>query len=305
MGISRKNKIAFLLLVLFGVVAVGLVFVFQDKISVLSPQGMIGEKQKDLLVFATFLLMAVVIPALVLPFWIVWKYHAANKKAKYSPEWDYNWILEAVWWGIPFVIILILGIITWRSCHDLDPFRPIVSEKQPMRIQVVALQWKWLFLYPDQGIATVNFIQFPEQTPINFEITSDAPMNSFWIPELGGQVYAMAGMRSKLHLIASKEGIYRGLSANFSGKGFAGMQFFAKSSNEEEFHNWVESVRSNAAILGQEEYRQLVLPSEYDPAVSYRLENIGLFDQIMMQYMTPTASMQSTIQENEHDLPGN
>ena len=283
----KKNKIAFLLLVLFGIVAIGLVWFYSNRIAVLNPQGMIGEKQRDLLVTSTLLMLIVVIPALVLPFGIVWKYRASNKRAKYTPNWDYHWVLESIWWGVPLVIILVLGVITWRSCHELDPFKPLDSEKQPVRIQAVALQWKWLFIYPDYQIATVNFIQFPEQTPINFEITADAPMNSFWIPELGGQVYAMSGMRSKLHLIANGPGIYQGASANFSGKGFAGMRFTAKSSSREEFDQWVASVKQSSNLLSLDQYKKLVSPSEYQPIALYNLGDSGLFDWIIMKYMMP------------------
>ena len=162
-------------------------------------------------------------------------------KAKHAPDWEHNYIAEYCWWGVPIVIIVILAVTTWKSSHDLNPFKPIESEKKPLAIQVVALHWKWLFIYPEQGIATVNFVQFPEKTPINFEITSDAPMNSFWIPQLGGQIYAMPAMRSKLHLIANEIGSFRGVSANISGKGFAGMTFTAKSSSEEDFDAWVQS----------------------------------------------------------------
>lgn len=283
----KKNKIAFFLLVLFGIVAIGLVWFYSDRIAVLNPQGMIGEKQRDLLMTSTLLMLIVVIPALVLPFVIVWKYRAGNKGAKYTPNWDYHWLIESIWWGVPLVIILVLGVITWRSCHELDPFKPLDSEKKPVRIQAVALQWKWLFIYPDYQIATVNFIQFPEQTPINFEITADAPMNSFWIPELGGQVYAMSGMRSKLHLIANGPGTYQGVSANFSGKGFAGMKFTAKSSSQEEFDQWIASVKQSSSLLSLDEYKKLVRPSEYQPVAMYTLADSGLFDWIIMRYMMP------------------
>ncbi len=144
----KRNKIAFFLLVLFGIVAIGLVWFYSDRIAVLNPQGMIGEKQRDLLMTSTLLMLIVVIPALVLPFAIIWKYRADNKGAKYTPNWDYHWLIESIWWGVPLVIILILGVITWRSCHELDPFKPLDSEKKPVRIQAVALQWKWLFIYP-------------------------------------------------------------------------------------------------------------------------------------------------------------
>lgn len=281
----RKLKLALALLLFLGFLSVGSLFVFSDKIAVLSPQGMIAEKQRDLLLFSTYLMLIVVIPVFILTFFIAWKYRADNKKAKYDPEWDYNLTAEMVWWGIPFVLILILGVVNWRSCHELDPFKPIDNVEKRLRIQVVALQWKWLFLYPEQKIASLNFVQFPAQTAIDFEITSDAPMNSFWIPQLGGQIYAMPGMRSKLHLIARQSDSYRGFSANFSGKGFSSMKFTAKSSSQGEFDEWVESVRTSSSPLNKEVYSELVEPSEYVPTAFYELTEQDLFDQIVMRYM--------------------
>ena len=155
-------------------------------------------------------------------------------------------------------------------------------------IQVVALNWKWLFLYPEYGIATVNFVQFPENTPINFEITSDAPMNSFWIPQLGGQIYAMPAMRSKLHLIASEVGSFRGVSANISGRGFSGMNFTAKSSSEEDFNQWVKWVKKSPKRLDMDAYDQLLKPSEYHPVEYFLLMQGDLFDRILMKYMSPS-----------------
>ena len=198
--------------------------------AVLDPKGFIAFEERDLLYITALLMLTVVVPVLVLAVVICWKYRAGNKKAKYEPEWDKSWALELVWWGFPCIIVALLSVLTVKSCLDLDPFKPLESDVKPLKIQVVALQWKWLFIYPEQKIATINFVQFPEKTPINFELTADAPMNSFWIPQLGGQIYAMPGMSTKLHLIANEAGSYRGSSSNISGNGFAGMIFTAKKS---------------------------------------------------------------------------
>lgn len=184
-----------------------------------------------------------------------------------------------------------MGILVWKSSHELDPFKPLESNRKPVRVQVVALQWKWLFIYPEQNIATVNFLQFPEQTPINFEITADAPMNSFWIPELGGQIYAMPGMKTKLHLIANEEGNFRGSSANLSGRGFAGMTFIAKASSQLEFEDWVESIRESSNFLNLREYNRLAEPSENNPVASYVLQKKDLYDWIVKKYMVPMTEM--------------
>jgi cytochrome o ubiquinol oxidase subunit 2 len=284
--VDKKLKLAFYFLVLFGIASIGLLFVFSDGVAVLSPKGMIGEKQSFLLMLSTYIMLFVVVPVFILTFFICWKYRANNKKATFNPDWDRSHIAEAVWWGFPFIIIVILSVITWKACHELDPFKPIVSDKKPLKVQVVALQWKWLFIYPDQQIATVNFLKIPEKTPIAFEITSDAPMNSFWIPELGGQVYAMAGMRSKLHLMANGVGTYRGSSANISGKGFSGMSFMVESSTQENFDSWVSSVAGSPG-LSFDAYRELAKPSEYNKPANYSLSEPGLFNWIVMKYMMP------------------
>lgn len=276
----RLMKAAFFFLIIFGVVSIGLVTVYGGKIIVLNPKGIIGQEQAKLLLLSTWIMMIVVIPVLVLTFFISWKYRAENKQ-KYTPDWDNNHTLEILWWAIPFVIVAVLGVFTWESCHRLDPFRPIASEVKPLRIQVVALQWKWLFIYPEYNVATVNVAHFPTNVPLAFEITADAPMNSFWIPELGGQVYAMAGMRSKLHLMANHEGMFRGFSANISGNGFAGMTFVAHAESKEDFEGWIQTAQGATAL----DYAPLVEPSEYVPEALYSLPQGKLFDQIIMKYM--------------------
>ncbi len=285
--INKKAIIAFFLLVFFGAATIFSFIYFSEGIAVFSPAGIIGEKQTRLLWISTAVMLIVVLPVFLLTFFIAWKYRASNHKAKYTPDWDRNHTAEIIWWGVPCVIIVILGVLTWKGCHELDPFKPIDSNVKPVRIQVVALQWKWLFIYPEQNIASVNFFEIPIDTPINFEITADAPMNSFWVPKLGGQVYAMPGMRSKLHLLASKAGSYPGSSANISGEGFSGMTFIAKAAPREEFDQWVSSVQGSSQALGSAEYGNLVKPSSYVPPEFFRLGEPSLFDSIIMKYMMP------------------
>jgi cytochrome o ubiquinol oxidase subunit 2 len=206
------------------------------EIAVLMPKGIIALKQRDLLLFVQVVMLFVIIPVYFLTFVFSWKYRAQNTKAKYTPEWDESPLAEYIWWGVPCFFTLIIVILTWVRTYQLDPFKPIPSDQKPLTIQAVALQWKWLFLYPEEKIATVNFIQFPEQVPIHFEITADAPMNSLWIPQLAGQIYAMPAMKTELNLIADQKGDFRGSSANLSGVGFAGMHFVARASSQEEYH---------------------------------------------------------------------
>lgn len=282
-----EHRFAFLFLLSIAAILAIILYPYGVDSAVLDPKGMIALKERDLIYTATLLMLIIVVPVILLTFFICLKYRASNKDAKYDPYWDHNILAESIWWGFPCVIILALSIITWTSSHELDPYKSIVAaDTKPLKIQVVALQWKWLFIYPEQKIASVNFFQFPEKTPLSFEITADAPMNSFWLPQLGGQIYAMPGMRSELHLIADALGIFRGSSANLSGEGFAGMTFTAKASSEEDFNQWVETVKQSSS-LGKEEYVLLAKPSQYDPVKNYALKDDDLFDQIIMKYMMP------------------
>jgi cytochrome o ubiquinol oxidase subunit 2 len=283
----KKFKIALLLLICLGIFAAAVALLFGDNIAVLNPKGMIGIKQRNLLVTATLLMLIVVIPVLIMVFLFAWKYRESNKSAKYTPDWEHSYLAETIWWGVPVIIVFFLSWITWETSHSLDPFKPIVTNKKTLVIQVVALEWKWLFIYPEQKIATVNFVEFPEHTPVCFEITSDAPMNSFWIPELGGQIYAMTAMRSKLHLIANEQGSFRGCSANISGEGFAGMTFTAKSTTDHEFDTWVKSMKQSHQQLNMKTYNELSKPTQYHPVTSYVLTEGDLFDQIIKKFSMP------------------
>lgn len=270
-------------------------------VAVLNPEGTIADEQRNLILIATLLSLIVIVPVYTLTFFIARKYRADNKKATYSPEWDHNNKLEFIWWGIPCAIIVVLSIITWQTTHQLDPYKPLASEAEPVRVQVVALDWKWLFIYPEEKIASVNYVQFPEDTPVNFEITADAPMNSFWIPQLGGQVYAMAGMITKLHLMADKQGIYTGSSANISGEGFAGMKFTARSTTDADYETWIQSVRQSSNALDYETYEKLAEPSKDNPATYYVLSDDKLYSRVLMKYMAPHTDKDTDTTQHEHE----
>lgn len=260
---------------------------FHKEIAILFPKGIIALEERNLLLILQALMLIVVIPVYILTFIFSWKYRAGNKKSIYNPELVDNRIAEFVWWGIPIVMVLTIGILTWYKTYALDPYKPIESPNKPMTIQVVALQWKWLFIYPEDKIATVNYIQIPEQTPIHFEITADAPMNSFWIPHLGGQIYAMPGMKTELHLIADAPGEFRGSSANLSGEGFSGMHFITQASSEKDYQKWIESAKKSSKSLDLKEYNNLAAPSQDNPQEIYQLKDEKLFDQIVMKFMHP------------------
>ncbi|HSW71020.1 MAG TPA: ubiquinol oxidase subunit II, partial [Gammaproteobacteria bacterium] len=188
----------------------------------LNPGGRIAADEKHLLIIAVLLMLIVVLPVIILTLSFAWRYRAGNSKASYLPNWEHHARLEVLWWSIPCVIVAILATITWFSSYRLDPYRPLaVSASKELTIQAVALEWKWLFIYPEQNIASLNFIQVPVGVPLHFLITAEGPMNALHIPQLGGQIYAMAGMQTQLHLIADLPGRYRGLATNFSGEGFS------------------------------------------------------------------------------------
>lgn len=292
MPVKKKSLFYMLLftgiiLFLFLVMQVLQVIQFKEYISVLFPAGSIAVKQRNLLFLIQALMLIIIIPVYIFTFIFSWKYRADNKKADYDPNLVDNWIAECFWWGIPIIMTIIVSIITWQKTHELDPYKAIVSDKKPITIQAVALQWKWLFIYPEENIAVMNFLQIPVNTPIRFEITADAPMNSLWIPELGGQIYAMPAMRTELNLIATEPGDFRGSSANISGEGFAGMHFIAKATSESEYNEWLKKAKSATDSLSFKNYPELAAPSQNVPPQVYHLQDNQLFNEIMMQYTHP------------------
>lgn len=193
----------------------------------LDPKGQIAIEQRALIITAFCLMLVVVIPVVLMAVVFTWKYRTTNTTAKYTPDWSHSNKVEAVVWTVPVLIILFLAVLTWKSTHALDPSRPLTSAVKPIDIEVISLDWKWLFIYPQQGIATVNQIVFPVNTPLNLRITSNSVMNGFFIPALGSQIYAMPGMQTRLHLIAGETGTFNGISSSYSGRGFSGMKFKA------------------------------------------------------------------------------
>lgn len=260
---------------------------FKDYIAILFPKGQIALEERNLLLIIQGLMLLVIIPVYILTFVFSWRYRAKSSKEIYDPDLVDHKLAEIVWWTLPLVMTAIIAVLTWVKTYELDPFRPIASDKKELKIQVVALQWKWLFIYPEEKIASVNFVQFPKGTPIKFEITADAPMNSFWIPQLGGQIYAMPSMVTKLHLIADETGDFRGSSANISGEGFSSMNFISRSSTDEDFAKWVAEAKASATTLNSAEYKKLAEPTVGYPVTLYRLEDDRLFHEITMKFMQP------------------
>ena len=229
----------------------------------LNSKGPVASGQSDLMMNAIYLMLLVVIPSIIMALWFSWKYRASNKDADYEPTWAHSTTIEVVVWGIPVIIIGILAWLTWWGSHKYDPYRPIESDKAPLTVQVIAEQFKWIFIYPEQDIATINELRFPEQTPLALRITSNFTMNSFFIPALGGQIYAMAGMQTHLNLLADEtspaEG-YRGFSSNYSGYGFSQMHFRAHSVTDAQFTQWVDAVKAgNGTSINPEAVQKTVL----------------------------------------------
>jgi cytochrome o ubiquinol oxidase subunit 2 len=249
--------------------------------ALLDPKGPIGIQERWIIETAAGLMLVVVVPVIVLSVLIPWRYRASNTRATYQPEWSHSNKIEAVMWSIPIAIVAVLGVICWRTSHQLDPFRPIRSTQRPVHIEAVALDWKWLFIYPDQHLATVNEVAMPVGVPVVFHITSATVMNSFFIPRLGSQIYAMANMETADNLVASVPGTYRGISANFNGDGFSGMTFKVLAMSKDHFKQWLAKTAAAGQTLDSGTYRSLQQPSENVPVSYYSHVMPGLFRQIV------------------------
>ena len=285
---SKKQKFVLGAVLAAALLATIIHYFLTANIPVLQPAGIIGQKEKHLMILAILLCLIVVLPVFTMTIFIAWKYRESNHKAKYNPEWDHSRLFETVWWAIPFIIIGILSVVAWRSSHDLDPFKALAAPGvKPLNIQVVSLDWKWLFIYPDQHVASVNRVEFPVNTPINFELTSDSVMNSFWVPALGGQIYTMPGMSTQLHLMSDRLGSFNGSSANISGNGFAGMTFTAVSATGEGFGRWIKSAKNSSKSLDTAAYQALAEPSHDNQVSYYSSPQPGLFGNVVMKYMMP------------------
>ena len=251
---------------------------------VLDPQGPIGTAERLILVNATVVMLAVVIPVIVLTLGFAWWFRAGNAKARYLPDWEYSGPVELVVWSIPALVVVFLGGMAWISTHDLDPPRPLASAKaKPVEIQVVSLDWKWLFIYPEQGVASVNRLAVPAGTPLHFSITSSGVMNSFFVPQLGSQIYAMAGMTTRLVLQADKPGTYTGRSVQYSGSGFSDMRFDVVALDPVSFDDWVSQTRTAGGTLDPTSYGTLTKPGTVSQPSTYGTVSPGLFQTAIEQ----------------------
>ncbi|VVE37352.1 Cytochrome bo(3) ubiquinol oxidase subunit 2 [Pandoraea commovens] len=254
------------------------------------PKGSVGEQEKHLILIALGVMLLVVIPVIVLTLVFFWRYRETNTAATYSPKWSHSTRIEVVVWTIPVIIVVALAVMIWETTHKLDPYQPIepiAADKPPVRVEVVALNWKWLFIYPDYKVATVNKLVLPVDTPVEFKITAESLMNAFFIPQLGSMVYAMSGMQTKLHLIASETGTYAGMSSAYSGPGFSDMHFKAHVTSQGDFDKWVKEAQAVPDTLDAPTYVKLEQPGTAAPVAVYANVMPGLFDAVVGKYMGP------------------
>ena len=296
---------------------------------VMSPSGDIAVQQRDLILISTGLMLLIIVPVIALTLLFAYRYRAGNTEAKYEPKWDHSVSLELLIWGVPLLIIIALGAITWTSTHLLDPYRPLARIKpesmttgtnvpvgkaggtpeqirggagRPIEVQVVALDWKWLFIYPEYGIATVNELAAPIDRPIRFKLTSSSVMNAFYIPALAGMIYTMPGMETTLHAVINKPGNYEGLSSNYSGAGFSGMRFRFYGVSDAGFRAWVNRIRQGGGGLNRTNYTQLEKPSEKVPVMRFGTIDPGLYKAILEQCVQPGKPCMSELMK--HDMSG-
>lgn len=255
-----------------------------DEFMLFDPKGPVAEQQQWLIIVSFAIMLIVVIPVLIMSVWFPYKYRSGNTKEEYLPNWEHSNKIELVVWTVPILIITALGILTYITSHSLDPRKPIESDQPTMVVQVVAMDWKWLFIYPEYGIATVNEMAMVVDQPVEFLITSDATMNSFFIPNLGSMIYAMSGMENRLHLMASEAGTYKGMSTNYSGFGFSGMKFNAIASDKMQFDAWVTKVKDSPKVLTDDVFKALQVKSRDVKPLFFNNPNPLLFSDIIEHY---------------------
>lgn len=273
--------------VVIGIIAVAIVLA-NEKTLVFHPKGVIAHQEFELIVTNILLMLVIILPTYLLLFWVVWKYCLKGKKTTYDPNHSVGPYGELLMWVLPSIIVAIMAIVTWDRTHKLDPYRPLESPIKPLAVQVVALDWKWLFIYPELGIATLNYLQFPEKTPVHFRLTADhSPMNSFWIPQLSGQIYSMAGMSTQLHLMADAPGEYTGREVEINGEGYSDMTFSVKSTSSRDFENWIAEVKKSPQKLTKDVYNELTKHAINKSIIFYSDVEKNLFQQIIHKYMYP------------------
>lgn len=284
----RVKILSIVLAIVLGVIGIVIVLTNENAL-VVHPKGVVAKSELELIITNIILMLLIIVPTYILLFWIVWKYCIKNENAKYDPDHTYGLIGELIMWGVPSLIVAVMAVVTWDATHKLNPYKPLESEVKPLMIQVVALDWKWLFIYPELGIATLNYFHIPEQTPIHLRLTADgSPMNSFWIPQLSGQIYSMTGMSTQLYLMADAPGEYVGKAVEINGEGYADMTFSVKSTSPSDFEDWIAQVKKSSLHLTDNIYDDLVKPSVNKSIILFSEVEKDLYHKIVHKYMYPT-----------------
>jgi cytochrome o ubiquinol oxidase subunit 2 len=260
---------------------------------VFDPVGPVAAQEKQILINSTAIMLAIIIPTMIATVAFAWWFRRGNAKAEYRPDFEYSGAVEMVVWAIPALTIMLLGGIAWIGSHDLEPSKPLKSAAPPLKVDVVSLDWKWLFIYPDQGLATVNQLVVPAGVPVSFRLTSATVWNSFFVPQMGTMIYTMPRMTTRLNLQADKPGVYNGLSSHFSGDGFPGMQFQVQALPPDQFAMWAQGAHGGPALNGAA-YDQLQKPSSYVKPFTYGSVQPGLFDSIVANRPLPPVSPKTT-----------
>jgi len=269
---------------------------------VLESKGPVGLEEAFLIKIAFLLMLIVVLPVFVMVFWFAYRYRATNTKATYKPKWTHSTSIEWVIWIVPIAIVAALSYLTWVKTYELDPYKPLKSDVMPVRIEVVSTDWNWLFIYPDYNIAVVNQVVFPVNTPLSFRITSASVMTSFFIPQLGSQMYAMAGMQTRLNLMANDTGVYEGHNQEYSGNGYVNMHFEARTITQAEFEVWIQKAKQSSDSLSMERYHALIKPNVDYPITIFSHVKPNLFDTIVMEYMGWMGGTDNTMVDSTHAM---
>src|SRR4030088_2608108 len=263
--------------------------------NILDPQGPIGAADKAILIDSLAIMLAIVLPTIIAVFGFAYWFRASNPKARYLPHWAYSGRIELVVWSIPTLTIILLGGVAWIGAHQLDPAVPLEGSGKPLTVQAVSLDWKWLFIYPDQKVATINTLTVPAGVPLQFQLTSASVMNVFFIPQLGSMIYTMNGMATRLNLRADATGTFQGLSAQFSGDGFADMHFDVHVVPPEEFSKWAQDALRAGKSLDERSYQQIAKPSMKNEPEIYRLADPDIFASVVSQKLPPSPGMQAGV----------
>jgi cytochrome o ubiquinol oxidase subunit 2 len=273
----------------FGAAALAAISLSSCNRGILDPVGPVAAAEKQILINSTAIMLAIIIPTMIATVAFAWWFRRGNKKATYRPDWEYSGAIELVVWAIPALTVMLLGGIAWIGSHDLDPGKPLKSDKPALNVEVVSLDWKWLFIYPDQGVATVNQLVVPAGTPVSFKLTSATVWNVFFVPQMGTMIYTMPRMATRLNLQADKPGTFGGISAHFSGDGFPGMEFKVQSLPPDQFAMWAQGARGQGPVLDGRGYADLSKPSSYVNPMTYGAVAPGLFDAIVAGRVPPSA----------------